>query len=269
MLVVAPAGAAEAEPSGRQRPRTPVPPEPRPAKAPGPTRPEAFPRPPSAHCRPRRLAVVAPAVDVVALAELAVDLLAGHVARVAHALPARCKSPSSRADDGAVVLAAAALQLLAAPAVRLALAVLPDVAGVAPAGTRGQRPPGRTLLPRAGAGAGGARPHRQTPHSIEPLPPQTLRSLLPGIGTRTGEGTRTVTVSVKPSARMVKDCSWMHSVAAGTHLEGDLSWERRAPVSTGPQGHDPTSDLLWAAWTRAQPRRGRATALCCQAGGVD
>lgn len=58
------------------------------------------------------------------------------------------------------------------------------------------------------------RPHLQTPHSIEPLPPQTLRSLLASRHWHSHWGrTRTVTVSVKPSARMVKDCSWMHSVA--------------------------------------------------------
>ena len=83
--------------------------------------------------------------------------------------------PQPRADDGAIVLAAAALQLLAAPALRLALAVLPDVAGVTPAGMRGQSPPERTLLQGACAGGGaGRRPHLQTPHSIEPLPPQML-----------------------------------------------------------------------------------------------
>ena len=80
---------------------------------------------------------------------------------------------------------------------------------------RGQSPPERTLLQGACAGGGaGRRPHLQTPHSIEPLPPQMLPSLLASRHWHSHWGrTRTVTVSVKPSARMVKDCCWMHSVA--------------------------------------------------------
>ena len=72
-------------------------------------------------------AVVKLAVHVVALAEGAVDLLVGHVAGVADALPAHAV-PQPRADDRAVVLPAAALQLLAGLAFGFALAVLPCVA---------------------------------------------------------------------------------------------------------------------------------------------
>lgn len=77
------------------------------------------------------------AVHVVALAVGAVDVLAGHVARVAHALPAHAV-PLPRADHGAVVPPAAALQLLAALPFGVALAVLPRVSRVA-AAKRGEQ----------------------------------------------------------------------------------------------------------------------------------
>lgn len=72
-------------------------------------------------------AVVKLAVHVVALAEGAVDLLVRHVAGVADALPTHAV-PQPRADDRAVVLPAAALQLLAGLAFGFAFAVLPRVA---------------------------------------------------------------------------------------------------------------------------------------------
>lgn len=72
------------------------------------------------------------AVDIVALAEGAIDLLVGRVAGVAEALSAHAV-PQPRADDGAVVLPAAALQLLAALAFRVTLAVLSYVAWIAAA----------------------------------------------------------------------------------------------------------------------------------------
>lgn len=56
--------------------------------------------------------------------------------------------------------------------------------------------------------------HLQTPHSREPLPPQMPRFCVWSRHRHSHWGrTRTVTVSVKPSARMTKDCSWTHSVA--------------------------------------------------------
>lgn len=67
------------------------------------------------------------AVDVVALAEGAVDMLVRHIAGMADALPADAV-PQPRADERAVVLPAAALQLLASLAFRFTLAVLPYVA---------------------------------------------------------------------------------------------------------------------------------------------
>lgn len=121
--------------------------------------PPAPPAPPARTGAAAHVAAVALAVEVVALAELPEDLPAGHVARVAHALPADAV-PQPRADDGHVVLAAVALQLLAAAALRLALAVLAGVAGVAPGREGRVRPPPgprpwgrRAQPPRGGGGA--------------------------------------------------------------------------------------------------------------------
>lgn len=57
-------------------------------------------------------------------------------------------------------------------------------------------------------------PHLQTPHSMEPLPPHRPWSCCWSRQWHLHWGrTCTVTVSVKPSARMSKDCPRMHSVA--------------------------------------------------------
>lgn len=84
-------------------------------------------------CCPRRItwaaaegAVEELAVLVVALAVGAVDVLARHVAGVAHALPAHAV-PLPRADHRAVVPPAAVLQLLAGLSFGVTLAVLPCV----------------------------------------------------------------------------------------------------------------------------------------------
>lgn len=183
-------------------------------------------RPPVCPRRPRRPAraltlapadppVVALAVDIVALAVASEDLLVGHVALVAHALSAQAV-PQPRADDGVVVAPAAALQLLAAPAVRLAFTALPDVASLTPAaGAAGLRSRGgRRALGPLSAEAGLTPPHLQTPHSRKPLPPQSRRSRLMSRQWHSHWGTTcTVTVSVKPRARMRKDCSGTHSEA--------------------------------------------------------
>lgn len=159
--------------------------------------------------------VVALAVDIVALAVASEDLLVGHVALVAHALSAQAV-PQPRADDGVVVAPAAALQLLAAPAVRLAFTALPDVASLTPAaGAAGLRSRGgRRALGPLSAEAGLTPPHLQTPHSRKPLPPQSRGSRLMSRQWHSHWGTTcTVTVSVKPRARMRKDCSGTHSEA--------------------------------------------------------
>lgn len=159
------------------------------------------------------LAVVALTVHVVALAVPPEDLLVGVVAGVAHALPADAV-PQPRADNGAVVLPAASLQLLAAPALRLALTVLPGVAGVAP----------------ADAALHGALAPAQA----------TLLPLVPAPALTQGR-TRTVTVSVKPRARMTNDFSWMHSEAVTftwkvtgtlicTSSQSPLRWPRSVPL---------------------------------------
>lgn len=184
------------------------------------------------------MAVVAFAVDVVTLAELAVDLLVGHVARVAHALPADAV-PQPRADDGAVVLAAAALQLLAAPALRLALAVLPDVAGVAPAGMRSQSPRERALLPGACSGGGAAAsPADAALHRTSATADAAVPARVPALALALGEdphGHR-----VRKAQRPDGEGLFLDALGGcDLHLEGDLSWESRAQVSTGPRGHDP------------------------------
>lgn len=216
-----------------------VPPEPRPGQSPRPHAAEALSRgPPALTFAPADLAVVAFAVDVVALAELAVDLLVGHVARVAHALPADAV-PQPRADDGAVVLAAAALQLLAAPALRLALAVLPDVAGVTPAGMRGQSPPERTLLPGACAGGGAeASPADAALHRASAAADAAVPAGVPALALALGEdphGHRVREAQRPDGEGLLLDALG----GCDLHLEGDLSWERRAQVSMGPQAHDP------------------------------
>lgn len=241
-----------------------------------------------------QLPIVALTVHVVALAVAPIDNLAGDVAGVAYAL-ATDAVPQPRAHDGVVVLPAASLQLLAAAALRLALAALPDVARLAPGGrgtqsdplaghghlrpsgchwpkallspqrapdhtgtwagtsSRGTQRPrplrvsggqgqvgtwhcvgrrkqgpglrhglrcwlwvGTEQMPASGGvGAMAVRaPHLQTPHSMEPLPPQRPLFCLWSRHRHSHWGrTCTVTVSVKPSARMSKDCGWMHSVA--------------------------------------------------------
>lgn len=80
---------------------------------------------------PADFPIIALAVDIVTLAELPEDLLIGHVTCVAQALPADAV-PQPRADDGVVVFATASFQLLAAAALRLALAILPNVASITP-----------------------------------------------------------------------------------------------------------------------------------------
>lgn len=140
---------------------------------------------------PADQAIIALAVDVVALAEAPEDTLVGDVALVAHTLPAQAV-PQPRADEGVVVPPAAALQLLTASALRLAFTVLPDVAGVAPAagGAPGQAPFSQSC------GPGPHRPHT-CPHHFTcrcrtPWSPCHHRGRgsgsCPCTGTRTGEG---------------------------------------------------------------------------------
>jgi hypothetical protein len=77
------------------------------------------------------LAIIALTVDIVAFTVAPKDLLVGDVTGMAHALPTDAV-PQPRAHNGAVVLPAASLQLLAAPALGLALTVFPNVACIAP-----------------------------------------------------------------------------------------------------------------------------------------
>lgn len=82
-------------------------------------------------------------------------------------------------------------------------------------------------------------PHLQTPHSREPLPPQRPRFWLWSRHRHSHRGrTCTVTVSVKPSARMTKDCSWMHSVAVTRTWKVICREEWQCSGGTvGDQGH--------------------------------
>lgn len=75
-------------------------------------------------------------------------------------------------------------------------------------------------------------PHLQMPHSMTPLPPQTLWSRLWSRHWHSHRGrTFTVTVSVKPSARMTKDCSWTHSEAVT--FTWKVTCRRMAAFSSG------------------------------------
>ena len=140
---------------------------------------------------PADQAIIALAVDVVTLAEAPEDTLVGDVALVAHALPAQAV-PQPRADEGVVVPPAAALQLLTAPALRLAFTVLPDVAGVAPAagGALGQAPFSQSCGP--GPHLPHTCPHHFTCRCRTPWSPCHHRGRgsgsCPCNGTRTAEG---------------------------------------------------------------------------------
>lgn len=81
------------------------------------------------------LAVISLTVDIVTLAVLPIDLFVGDITGVAHTLPTDAV-PEPGAHDGTIVLPAVPLQLLAAPALCLALTVFPNVARIAPDGMR-------------------------------------------------------------------------------------------------------------------------------------
>lgn len=75
----------------------------------------------------------------------------------------------------------------------------------------------------------------QMPHSTEPLPPQMLRSWFRSLHWHSHWGSMlTVTVSVKPSARMTKDCSWTHSVAVTFTWKVTCVGNNRAQERSGP-----------------------------------
>lgn len=225
MLVVAPAGAAEAEPLWEDSAAADsVPPEPRPGQSPRP-RTEALPRPPALTVALADLAVVALAVDVVALAELAVDLLVGHVARVAHALPADAV-PQPRADDGAVVLAAAA-----PPA--------PGCSGRASgtrsssrcsrrrtcgnAGVRGPRGAPRFRAPAPGGGRGAASPADVALHRASATADAAVPAGFPALALALGKdphGHRVREAQRPDGEGLLLDALG----GCDLHLEGDLSW---------------------------------------------
>lgn len=74
--------------------------------------------------------------------------------------------------------------------------------------------------------------HLQMPHSMEPLPLQRPCCRLWSRHWHSHWGrTFTVTVSVKPSARMIKDCSWMHSEAVT--FTWKVTYKRMVEFSSG------------------------------------
>lgn len=82
--------------------------------------------------------------------------------------------------------------------------------------------------------------HLQMPHSMEPLPLQRPCSRLWSRHWHSHWGrTFTVTVSVKPSARMTKDCSWMHLEAVT--FTWKVTYKRMVEFCSG----------LWVTWVMA------------------